>query len=211
MEYKAILFDLDGTLVHTAPEYRYNLVRLALNEFEKRAENNVIDRFWFEARRNDIIIQEFGLNPEVFWQTYKKHETANFDLRKKLTKPYEDTLFLNHLQTIGYKLGIVTGAPIYIADLEIAMLDANRFGHIVIAQPLNGVRPKPDPHGLNICMEKLGVKADETIYVGNSDEDIIAAKSAKIFDVLIDRKEHLFNGLRPSLTIESLYELKRLV
>ncbi len=42
-------------------------------------------------------------------------------------------------------------------------------------------------------------------------EDIRTARSAHIYDVLLDRREHLFPKINPSLTIHSLYELRQLL
>ncbi len=88
MNYEAIIFDLDGTLVYSLPEYRYTVVGKVLKELGKESSSKDIDRFWFEARRDDIVTNNFGLPIEEFWSTYRRFDTV--ELRKKLTKPYED-------------------------------------------------------------------------------------------------------------------------
>lgn len=210
MRYKAVIFDLDGTLVHTAPEFRYKLIGQVLKDLKVTCSNNYfIDRFWFEARRDEIIKKCFGLEPEKFWKIYKEYDTI--ELRKQFTKLYDDVDFLQELRQNNYKIGIVTGAPSHIIDLEINMLGKENFDAIVRAQISNGIKPKPDPHGIEECLNLLKVKKNEAIFVGNSDEDILAAKNAQIFDVLLDRKEHEFPDIDPSFTIYSLYELRQLL
>jgi HAD superfamily hydrolase (TIGR01549 family) len=208
MKYEAVIFDLDGTLVHTMPEYRYKIVGQTLKDLGTTSSNHIIDRFWFEARRNDIIKNHFGLEPELFWKTYSPYDTE--ELRKQFTKLYDDIDFIKELRKNGYKLGIVTGAPNHIASLEIGMLKED-FDSVIIAKTVNGIKPKPHPPGLESCLNLLGVDKSKAIYVGNADEDVTAAKNAKVFDVLLIRGEHEFPGIKPSLRIHSLYELRKLL
>ncbi|MCK4521063.1 MAG: HAD-IA family hydrolase, partial [Nanoarchaeota archaeon] len=207
--YKAVIFDLDGTLVYTAPEYRYEIVGKALKELGTTASNHHIDRFWFEAERNTIIKKHFRLKPELFWSTYNKYDSM--DLRKQLTKLYDDVGFIQELKEKGYKIGIVTGATHPIAELEVSMIGKDIFDAVVIVNSLNGKNPKPHPQGIKECLDILGVKNNEAIYVGNADEDVISAKNAQVFDVLLLRGEHVFQNTNPTLTINSLYELRNLL
>lgn len=207
MVYKAVIFDLDGTLVHTMPEYRYQIVGKTLRDLGVTSSNNYIDKFWFEARRDEVIKEQFGLDLELFWKTYRRHDTT--ELRKQFTKLYDDVDFIQELRQNDYKTGIVTGAPIHIASLEIGMLGEENFDAIVTAHISNRIKPKPHPHGLEECLNLLGIQRNEAVYVGNADEDIITAKNAQVFDVLIVRGEHEFPEINPSLTIHSLYDLRQ--
>ena len=74
MEYKAVIFDLDGTLVHTMPEYRYTIVGNALKSIGIKTTSHLIDRFWFESRRDEIIKEHFGIEPGIFWKNYRERE-----------------------------------------------------------------------------------------------------------------------------------------
>jgi len=209
MSYKAVVFDLDGTLVHTTPEYRYKIVEQTLKDLGATSSHHHIDRFWFEARRDAIIQEHFGLEPKQFWETYRKHDTT--ELRKQFTKLYDDVSFIKELRQNGYKTGIVTGAPLHIASLEIEMLGREDFDAVIVANSSGGFKPKPHPQGLEECMNLLGVKKQETIYVGNADEDVATAKNAQVFGVLLVRGEHEFPDISPSLRIHSLYELRQLL
>ncbi len=72
MTYRAVLFDLDGTLVHTAPEHRYKLVGQTLKKLGVNVPSSSIDKFWFEGRRNTVIKEHFGLEPDLFWEDVYK-------------------------------------------------------------------------------------------------------------------------------------------
>ncbi|MHC1604451.1 MAG: HAD family hydrolase [Candidatus Methanofastidiosia archaeon] len=209
MRYDTFIFDLDGTLVHTESQHRYKIVGQTLKELNvTNYSNEDINKFWFGGNRNKTIKECFGLEPKNFWNVYRKHDTIKE--REKYTKPYSDVEFIKEIKSKGYKIGIVTGAPIDIANLEIGIL-GNNFDAVVIAQISNGISPKPNPHGIMECLNILNSSASKTIYIGNSDEDIIAGKEAGVLDVLIKRGEYEFDlkELNPSLIIKSLYELRK--
>lgn len=209
MVYKAAIFDLDGTLVSTEEKLRYKVVGDTLAEFGKKASKEVIDRFWYRGERANLIKKEFGLEPTEFWEVFIKHDSA--ELRKSYTLPYEDVTFINKLRAAGIKIGLVTGAPTYIADVEIDLIGREKFDSIVVAHKKNGIRPKPDPHGIHICLKELGLTASDAIFIGNSDEDVLAARSVGMFDVVVDREEHDYTDLPhvPSLTVKSLFDLEK--
>lgn len=205
MKYDAVVLDLDGTLIHTKPSYRYLVVGKTLRDLKVPFSREKVNKFWFGARRNEIIREEFGLDPDTFWNVFYSYDTN--DLREKYTESYNDVIFVKELRQNGFKTGIVTGAPLRIANLEIGMIGEENFDAIVVAHSLNGFRPKPDPHGLKECLSCLGVENDRAIYVGDADEDIETARNAQIFDVLLYRAEH-DHSLIPSLKINSLYDLR---
>jgi len=209
MAYKAVIFDLDGTLVHTMPEHRYLTVGQTLKKMGTNSSKHYIDRFWFETRRDDIIKEHFEVDVDLFWKTFRQYDTT--DLRKQLTRVYDDTGFVKELKQNDYKVGIVTGAPLHVMSLEVDMIGKEYFDAVVRAQLSSGIRPKPDPHGIEECLSILGVKKEEAVYVGNADEDVSAAKNAQVFDVLVLRNEHEFPDIKPSLTVNSLYELRELL
>jgi len=208
MGYEAVIFDLDGTLVHTSMDYIYNVVGQTLNNLGTASSNDAIDLFWFKSGRDKIIRENFGLDTELFWTTFRKYDTP--ERRRQFTRAYDDIGFIKELRQKGYKTGIVTAAATDIASLEIGMLGEVDFDSIIIAQASNGIKPKPHPHGLESCLDIMDVDNYKSLYVGNAKEDVEAAKNAKVFDVLLLRedKEYEFTDINPSLIIHSLYELR---
>jgi HAD superfamily hydrolase (TIGR01549 family) len=209
MTYNAVIFDLDGTLVGTDIKYAIHVVGKTLATFGRTADDHSIKRFWYEARRNDIVSGVFGVDLEDFYSEFTRQRDR--EMRLALTKPYDDTHFLDALLAKGYKLGIVTGASVEVAELELDMIGSDKFDAIVLANGHNGIARKPDPHGINECMELLGVDNSTTVYVGNSDEDVLAAKAARVMDVMINRGEHDFPHVEPSARINVLPELQKIL
>ncbi len=210
MAYKAAIFDLDGTLVHTNPDYRYDLANKVLKELgTKSPGNQYIDRLWFESGRDELLKKHFKLVPFIFWSIYREYDTS--EQRSRHVRLYDDVDFIQELREKGYKTGIVTGAPAEIAALEIRLLGKENFNAVVIANSSNGVKHKPHPEGLDMCLDLLNIKKKHAVFIGNSDEDIEAAKNAGIFDILVKRGEHEFPNINPSLAVHSLYELRHIL
>lgn len=212
MTYKAVIFDLDGTLVHTAPEYRYKVIGDTLKEMGVTSYlKEHIDRLWFESDREKIVKECFGQDPLLFWKIYTKHEKA--EVRKNFIRLYDDIDFLTRIKDEGRMIGIVSGSPENIVELEVGKIGKEKFNSVIVARGFGGIKAKPHPDGLKLCLESLNISKRDAIFVGNAEEDTIAAQSAGVMDVFIERGEHKFDldKLKPTLVINSLYNLRTLL
>jgi phosphoglycolate phosphatase-like HAD superfamily hydrolase len=97
----------------------------------------------------------------------------------------------------------------HIILLSTELIGMGNIDSYIRAQKANDFEPKPNPEALLHCMKAIGAKGPETLYVGNGDEDILAARAAGVFDVIIERGEHDLIKETPSLKIKSLYELRK--
>lgn len=210
MKYKAVIFDLDGTLVSTAPEYRNTVVSDTLKHLNTLIPKSFIDRFWFSNTRDALIKKDLDVEPDIFWKTFRKYDVV--DLRKQHVRAYHDAIdFVNTLKAKGVKIGLVTGAPPNIAELEIEFIGKEKFDAIVIAHADRGITPKPHPHGIEECLKRLRIRREEAVFVGDSTEDIIAARNAGVFDVLIARGDHEKPDIKSSMIVTTLYDLEPLL
>jgi phosphoglycolate phosphatase-like HAD superfamily hydrolase len=67
--------------------------------------------------------------------------------------------------------------------------------------------PKPDPEPVLLCIKEMGSPPDDTIFIGDSDDDIIAGKRAGLFSVMISRRGNAAPFEECDLCIESMDEL----
>jgi putative hydrolase of the HAD superfamily len=108
-----------------------------------------------------------------------------------------------------YKLGIVSNLAIpECVDKLLEKHDLNRFfGVVVVSGAVN--KRKPSPEIFEKALVKLGVSAENTVFVGDTvDADIEGAKSAGMKAIYIERRPQ--KGLEsacPNQTIKSLVEL----
>ena len=206
-KYRHVSFDLDGTLVHTVPEYRHELVPRVVAKLGGRVrEPRSIDRFWFESSRANIIRNEFELDPKKFWDLFHALDIA--EERAHHTWLYPDAEpTLQELKRRGKGLSIITGAPQWIADMEIGKLTGVTCDYC-LSITHSPYSEKPDPASFVHVMQHLGLEPHDVIYVGNSNEDAYYAKNAGVDFIYLERKEHEFDLKDYALaTISSLSEL----
>ena len=208
MIYLLAAFDLDGTLVHTSPEFRYLVTNRVLGEFGKSASEQEIDTFWFEHGRSEFVRTYFGVDPNNFWKVFTRHNTA--DLRMQYAKPYDDVGVLQELRAAGLKLAVLTGSPKHISDAELGLIDVP-FDLVINATIYEDIKPKPNSEGLEFCLSQLGVNRDEAFFAGNAPEDVVTAQNACVLDVMLDRREYEFHNVNPTIRVYDLHEMKQVL
>jgi phosphoglycolate phosphatase len=165
-----------------------------------------IDRFWFESGRDELISKEFSIDPEIFWKEFRIIDTP--DERNKHTWAYPDAeLAMRKIKDMGKLTSIITSAPRWIADMEIKKLNGVPHDYYL---PLSWetFAIKPDPSGLFHVLKELKMNPEETLYIGNSNDDAYFAKNAGVDFIYLERHEHKFDMEDYALkTIHSLNEL----
>ena len=179
MRYTAVLFDLDGTLLDTLDDLS-DSVNCALKKqglpIRTREEvcsfiGNGIVKLMERAVGNAAGV----LNMERALRDFKEYYVENCQHH---TRPYVGCIeLLQELKSRGVKLGVVSNK----ADFLTQKLCKAYFGgllDIVIGENEGaGMRRKPEPDALLAAMNALGVKAEEAVYVGDSDVDIQTARN----------------------------------
>lgn len=180
---EAIIFDLDGTLIHSAPDLQAaanvalaTLGRAPLdlettisfigNGVEKLVERSLKATGQFsESLHADALA--------LFLRYYEQNMTT-------LTRPYPGVVGnLERLHAAGVALGVCTNKPTGPAIRICEELGLARFfGVIVGAEP--NVAKKPDPAPLRGCIAELGASLNRSLYVGDSAVDFQTARNAAV-------------------------------
>lgn len=177
---KGVIFDLDGTLLHTVPDL-HDCMNAMLRHFGyPEITENDTRRFIGHGAR-EFVLQSLppearGMEKEClkFYGEYYEQsgspKTALFDgvdeLLKKLTAD-------------GVKLAIVSNKPQRnTEDVYRKYLSAYNFAYVT--GHVKGVEVKPDPTLTLDCIQKLGLKKEETVFVGDGETDVQTAIRAGI-------------------------------
>lgn len=183
MAYKAAIFDLDGTLVDSladlADTMNYALKILGQPTWDLDAYRQKV------GNSTNLLIKRLLLPDKqyLFDEMYKIATEKYRQVYLNKTKPYKGIFeTLKELHKRKIKLAVLTNKDQDMADKVVAnILDKNLFDAVVGTS--TGDPIKPDVvHTLKL-IEKLTLKTDEVIMIGDSDVDMQTAKQCGIFAV----------------------------
>jgi HAD superfamily hydrolase (TIGR01509 family) len=203
---KAILFDMDGTLIDT----RDYIVKTINETYVEIGIAPRTEKEWMQEIRDGVGMRAYMRNKgiENRYDEFRETYTKNYSAGLSETKIIRGTdKLLEKLASEGIKTGIYTLAyrPMMQAALE-------RFGlKIDCAVAKDDVeKPKPHPEQVLLLCKRLGVRPEETIAIGDLECDIQSGKSAgtKTAGVLTGfgtRKE--FMRTKPDWVLESAIQV----
>jgi N-acetyl-D-muramate 6-phosphate phosphatase len=181
---RAVLFDLDGTLVDSAPDFiavinrmRADRGRDAMSLADLRPVVSKGSRAMLAAAFPDVVADEREAWVQEFLDLYEAalgQHGQPFDGIERM---------LAVLETHGTTWGIVTNKPEYLARKLMPLLGWESRCAVLIGGDTLAVR-KPDPLPLLHAAESIGVAADDCIYVGDDERDILAARAAGMASVV---------------------------
>lgn len=185
MKYNTVIFDLDGTLLNTLEDLAdcvnhtmriFGYKERTIDEVRSFVGNGI----GMLVRRAvpDYVSDE---QYETVFAEYKKYYTGNCQVK---TKPYDGVrLVVEKLHSMGIKIAIVTNKN----QMAVNELNKKYFGDIInVAVGDNGIRErKPSTEPVMEALRLLGSKAEETIYVGDSEVDVATAQNSKLYGVYV--------------------------
>jgi N-acetyl-D-muramate 6-phosphate phosphatase len=179
-----VLFDLDGTLVDSAPDFVATIDRM-------------------RAERGEPAIASGSLRPHVS-KGARAMLAAGFpqlDAREReamipgFLRIYEEELarhggpfdgieaLLATIESAGSRWGIVTNKPEYLARKLLPLLRWDSRCAVLVGGDTLPVR-KPDPLPLRHAAHQIGVAIGDCAYVGDDERDIVAARAAGMASVV---------------------------
>ncbi len=182
---ECVLFDLDGTLVDTAPDFIYVLNKLLINQGRPPIDANDITLRVSNGARA-LIEYAFDIN----------HEHEDFTgLLSQLLELYEEKIettesklypgigkLLNTLSENRIPWGVVTNKAALYAEKLLAKLSLLTNCSVLVC-PDHVQNKKPSPEPILLACEKLKCRATKTVYIGDHLRDIVAAKKAQTISV----------------------------
>ena len=211
-----VTFDLDGTLVDTAPDLA-DAVDETMRSLGLPARGEDKVRCWIgngAARLMRRAITDGGEGDELddalvdrALQAFLYRYRQQFTGRSRLYPGAIEVLEALHAR--GTALACITNKPFaFVEPLFAAMGLSGQFGLTLGGESLP--RKKPDPLPFTHTLAHFGVEAAETLHVGDSQSDVRAAKAAGVFVVAVTYGYNHGRDIRetsPDALIDDLREL----
>jgi N-acetyl-D-muramate 6-phosphate phosphatase len=197
MSYEAVLFDLDGTLVDTAPDLVAVLNRLLID--------NGLPPAPYAVARNQASNGALGLIELGFGAGLSASEVE--DLRRRFLALYagaicvKSRLFFELSDVVdvsyNYAWGIVTNKPHALTvPLLVELGLAERARSVISGDSLP--QRKPHPAQLLLAAERVGVAPSRCVYVGDAPRDIDAGRAAGMATIVA-----AYGYIRPGTDVRS--------
>lgn len=181
MKIKAVFFDLDGTLLYTIED-----IAKSLNAVLRRHNfpTHTIEEYcafigdgmkMLVTRSLPVHIQKDVEQRNAIVAEFRKSYSVVAD---PTTRPYDGILeLLQHLKEQGVVMAVVTNKPHEKALKVVEQFFPTMFEHIVGQR--EGIPVKPDPASAKEIQERLSLKDEEILYIGDSGVDMQLAVTAK--------------------------------
>ena len=222
-----VMFDLDGTLIDSVPDIAVAIDRM-LESIGRSAVGESQVRNWvgngsaalvaralmnrlIPSEQIDQTLDDLKTNQAELWnkgvagfQHFYSNDCAEH------TRIYPGVIeFLDYLAERQVPMAILTNKPTLFTGpiLEALKLD-HYFGQVVCGDTCE--RKKPEPDQLHYLLEKYDTKAERSLMIGDSINDVLAARNANV-PVIAVSYGYNYDGpianSNPDMTVDSLIEL----
>lgn len=178
---KAVLFDLDGTLLDTAPDLAFAINQVLAAENRRPV---IFDHFRAHVYAGSQSMVEFAFNTTLDDPSFEKRKQIFLDAYFKCCTTHT-TFFptiptlLNTLDEKHVPWGIVTNKPQALTNPIVKHFSLDQRASVIICGDTLSQR-KPEPDTLLHACEIMQVDPKHTIYVGDTEIDVIAAHAANM-------------------------------
>jgi phosphoglycolate phosphatase len=182
---RLILFDLDGTLIDTAPELAA-AVNATLTRLGRPPVPLAQVRAWIGRGARELLRQALlhhaidgGDTPSVdtAWSDFERDCTSACGTR---SEPYPGVVAtLEALQSQGVRLALITNKESVLTQRVLAAHRLTSYFDLIVAGDTLSVR-KPDPAVLRHALETFAVEPDDALFIGDSAIDVQTARHAGV-------------------------------
>lgn len=193
---QAVLFDLDGTLIDTAPDF-IRIIKVMCAKHNHPCPSDEAIREQVSAGARAMVKLMFGdelanvadTDPKLlaYRQEFLDMYEADICVDSRLFDGLDDLLL--KLESHGILWGIVTNKPRYLAEILLEKLNLTERCAVLVC-PDDVKNTKPDPEPMFLAVQKINEKfnlhltPENCVYVGDHIRDIQAGRSANMRTIL---------------------------
>lgn len=183
---KAVLFDLDGTLIDTAADFIRIIQHMCREEGRAVVDAALIRTQVSEGARAmvklvypelDVEDAVFLAHRQRFLDTYGADIAVDTDLFAGMYPLLAD------LEAHNIPWGIVTNKPRWLSEALLEALNLSTRCAVLVC-PEDVSKTKPDPEPMYLAAQQIEIAAADCIYVGDHPRDIDAGRDAGMYTIL---------------------------
>lgn len=201
MNYKSIIFDLDGTLLNTLDDLTESVnFALSRNNYPLHTSKNIVNFIGdgaFELVSRAMPEEKRIISNHVIElvEIFEKHYNQNFTIK---TKPYHGIIeLLDKLPEFDIIINILSNKPDFFTK-ELVKYYFGKYNFNEVMGENNEFPRKPEPDSALEIAKRNNVTPNKFIFVGDSGNDILTAKRAGMKSVGVSwgyrSKENLINA-----------------
>ena len=192
MFYKAAIFDMDGTILDTSEDLTA-AINYAMGIHGRRHDFKREDgcRLFGSGVHTPGIDEDLVMRILATYQPYYKAHNAD------LTRPFPGIVdLLRKLRAADVRTAVVSNKP----DNSVVQLASDYFdsGFDLAIGETQGIARKPAPDMNYMILEKLGIRVQDAVYIGDTEIDIATARNTGMDCIMVDW------GFRPRSELEAL-------
>ncbi len=182
MCYKLVVFDLDGTLVNSlrdladAVNYGLDKAGIDTHDIEKyktfvgNGREKLVERAMGAAYKNEKLRNNVKSDFDSYYAEHCNDNTSSY---------LGCEMLLARLKTLNIKTAVLSNKPDEFVEKILTKVYPEHKFDLAWGKKAE-FKTKPDPEALLKIVEKLNVKKEECLYIGDSDVDIFTARNAGV-------------------------------
>ncbi|RZG46449.1 HAD family hydrolase [Acinetobacter wuhouensis] len=183
---KAVLFDLDGTLIDTAADFIRIIQDMCREESRAIVDADLIRTQVSEGARAmvKLVYPELEVDDPIFLAHRQRFLDLYGDDIAVDTDLFEGMYpLLEDLESHHIPWGIVTNKPRWLSESLLKALNLTERCAVLVC-PEDVKHTKPDPEPMYLAAKQIDIAAEQCIYVGDHPRDIDAGRNAQMYTIL---------------------------
>jgi phosphoglycolate phosphatase len=182
--FHGMLFDLDGTLLDSAPDLHAALA-VYCGEVGVAVPSYAAVRTVVSRGSRAILRCAFNESDEALFERMPRYLELYHGMMSRHTRPFEGIEpLLDALESNGIAWGIVTNKPGYLTDDLVKQIGWSERVCAVVSGDTLPVR-KPDPAPVLLACERAGLDPARCVFVGDDRRDVLAGRDAGLYTVAV--------------------------